>query len=517
MKGIHFMLVVLCLISTQIMGQEIHFQSISDGQIITNYTNYSSTQSTIPVNSTMIADQTDYPLLSIKFAKVLITHEGQYDGRTDDLPEWFNLAPGTYTWTAQLWEVFIGSIAWQKTAERTVTFHVKHTITVKNIFEQGTIILDGAAVNSGTETHKFIGDHLGVGAIDQWVDNYYRKWNTEGSNLSNWQRRAKNQSPELLLNSNTRHYTYYVNTNDNGASIIAELKKVVNLNFQNILPGNSSSGTIKVNGSSYNSPKNVQALEGDHLTFQALTPQIFNYIQYNFQQWNDGHTVISRAIDPTLNRTFTAQFKGKALFPEDIRNLNYDFSRNDRIILHWSEHPNSNVTKYAIWRKVQDNGVMLPPQQVTIVNRGTTTCYDIMFKANMNGVDMIWYDVRPYFAPDGTWGDENWGEGIRATQINFDKENTEDFSEVLNYFTGSYPNPFNPATTITYHLPKEGHVTLKVYNSIGREIVALVDENKGAGKYTVEFNAASLASGIYFYEIRVDEDYSAIRKMLLIK
>jgi hypothetical protein len=61
----------------------------------------------------------------------------------------------------------------------------------------------------------------------------------------------------------------------------------------------------------------------------------------------------------------------------------------------------------------------------------------------------------------------------------------------------NYPNPFNPATTIEYALAKAGHVSLKVYNVIGQEVAALIDEHKGAGVYSISFEAGNFPSGVY--------------------
>ncbi|MFA4924209.1 MAG: T9SS type A sorting domain-containing protein [Ignavibacteriaceae bacterium] len=80
----------------------------------------------------------------------------------------------------------------------------------------------------------------------------------------------------------------------------------------------------------------------------------------------------------------------------------------------------------------------------------------------------------------------------------------------------NYPNPFNPVTTITYQLPKEGLVTLKIYDVLGNEVKTLVNEQKEMGKYTVQFDASSLASGMYVYQLRVN-DYTSTKKMILVK
>ena len=80
----------------------------------------------------------------------------------------------------------------------------------------------------------------------------------------------------------------------------------------------------------------------------------------------------------------------------------------------------------------------------------------------------------------------------------------------------NYPNPFNPGTTISYSLPKAGHVSLKVYNALGQEVVTLVNGIKELGVHKIDFNAAGLNSGIYFYKLEAG-DINQVKKMTLIK
>jgi photosystem II stability/assembly factor-like uncharacterized protein len=80
----------------------------------------------------------------------------------------------------------------------------------------------------------------------------------------------------------------------------------------------------------------------------------------------------------------------------------------------------------------------------------------------------------------------------------------------------NFPNPFNPSTTIQYSIGSLQHVTLKVYDILGREVATLVNEEKPAGEYIVKFDAAGLSSGIYIYRIRTDS-YSETRKMILMR
>ena len=80
----------------------------------------------------------------------------------------------------------------------------------------------------------------------------------------------------------------------------------------------------------------------------------------------------------------------------------------------------------------------------------------------------------------------------------------------------NYPNPFNPVTTINYQIPKSGMVTLKVYDIIGAEVATLVNEEKTVGRYEVNFDASKFASGVYIYQLQVN-DFINMKKMILLK
>ena len=80
----------------------------------------------------------------------------------------------------------------------------------------------------------------------------------------------------------------------------------------------------------------------------------------------------------------------------------------------------------------------------------------------------------------------------------------------------SYPNPFNPTTTIKYSLPNSDIVNLKVFDILGREVAVLVNEYKPAGTYAAEFNASEFASGVYFYQLQ-SGNFVETKKMVLMK
>jgi hypothetical protein len=80
----------------------------------------------------------------------------------------------------------------------------------------------------------------------------------------------------------------------------------------------------------------------------------------------------------------------------------------------------------------------------------------------------------------------------------------------------NYPNPFNPATTIIFSVPKTSFITIKIYDILGREIKTLVNEEKSAGNYSVQFTGSNLSSGIYFYRLQ-SGNYSQTKKLILLK
>jgi hypothetical protein len=131
---------------------------------------------------------------------------------------------------------------------------------------------------------------------------------------------------------------------------------------------------------------------------------------------------------------------------------------------------------------------------------------------NSTQIAFAWDDNRRQAGRSDIYGKlVNWNwDGVTDVEI-IDENIPKEFSLWQNY-----PNPFNPLTKIKYQIPKVGFVFLKVYDVLGIEIATLVNKEKAAGLYEVDFDGAELPSGIYFYKLKAG-DFAVTKKMILLR
>lgn len=115
-----------------------------------------------------------------------------------------------------------------------------------------------------------------------------------------------------------------------------------------------------------------------------------------------------------------------------------------------------------------------------------------------NGDTWIWWERELYF----------W-----STVTSVDPFNTENVPMIL---LTSFPNPFTLNTTISYTLPDEGYVTIKIFNSSGKIIQSLVNENQPPGHYNLMFIPHNMPTGVYFYTLQ-SGNFTVAKKMILVK
>jgi hypothetical protein len=110
---------------------------------------------------------------------------------------------------------------------------------------------------------------------------------------------------------------------------------------------------------------------------------------------------------------------------------------------------------------------------------------------------------------------EVYSTGLKKGLGNEEEESIETAPEVFE-LVQNYPNPFNPSTTISFSLPENSMVTLKIYDITGSEVAVLVNDFRNAGVHQVKFDASALSSGTYLYRITA-KDFTETRKMILAK
>lgn len=131
-----------------------------------------------------------------------------------------------------------------------------------------------------------------------------------------------------------------------------------------------------------------------------------------------------------------------------------------------------------------------------------------------------WYMILPGYAESGTWEFKVLFEGeeyIHNFEVEGPPVSSDDTEKIMRYaLYANYPNPFNPSTKIRYSLASQSKINITIYNCNGEVVSNLVDSQKPAGNYEVEWNASNLASGIYYYKLTAG-DFTDTKKMLLVK
>lgn len=394
-----FMVILLIAINTAYPNDNVTFTRPTDGQTITTTYNGSS-ESTVYVRCDV-----DFST-NAAISKVIVYANGNvYDSYYTGTNSYdFYLAPGTYTFKAELY-VVVELGAWALSATKSITFNVKHTIYAVNNFGNGNIILESTTKASGSSAYKFTGDALSVGAIDQSDGTgYNRVWNTSGTNISNWKRKTLTNSNSYVINgATTRNYSYTVQSNDNGANIIADLKKSYSItrNDQTEFDGTISDGVVS----------NIVDQNTGAISAPAKSLNGKNYI---FYQWTDGDISNPKTITPTDNTILTANYKGSLLTSSSTALDNRGHQQVVRTLdgaIHlvycssgaiWYEKSSDNGTTWLI-RKIADNAIT-PSIDYDYFNN-----VYIVYQQVSNGSSNIFIT---YYAPDGTTCSSQVGDEV---------------------------------------------------------------------------------------------------------
>lgn len=163
--------------------------------------------------------------------------------------------------------------------------------------------------------------------------------------------------------------------------------------------------------------------------------------------------------------------------------------------------------------KTTDGGYSWIPSVMT-VSGDDYDYFSVAFADANNGISIGRNGIEIYT----TDGGDSWTENAPGLSNLFTKSTGKRLLNVkLNQ---NYPNPFNPSTLISYELPADANVNVKVFDMLGREVASLVSSYQKAGIYTVNFNAAGLSSGVYFYKLSAangNQNYNSVMRMILTK
>jgi len=204
------------------------------------------------------------------------------------------------------------------------------------------------------------------------------------------------------------------------------------------------------------------------------------------------------------NVTFNIYSWQKGLF------LSYD---SDHPRLVWGMHPTLGTgANYRVYRKFGVNG-----SWVLIATTSAKEYKDLQMQFSVIGdeADNLFYKVIAFSELPGTYESNIVAcTGNKAPKKIIANQNLN--SPVEYSLEQNYPNPFNPTTQINYSIRETGLVQLKIYDILGKEVATLVNENKEAGNYSIDFNASELPSGVYIYQLTTP-GFTQARKMILAK
>ncbi len=172
---------------------------------------------------------------------------------------------------------------------------------------------------------------------------------------------------------------------------------------------------------------------------------------------------------------------------------------NNKVELRWNTETENNNSGFEIQRS-KDNSSFA--KIGFIPGHGTTTSTHEYSFIDANAIGHVYYRIKQLDL-NGTFKYSKVVEAAVSKPVSFS----------LNQ---NYPNPFNPTTTISYSIPENSFVTIKLYDVLGNEVASLVKSQMEAGEHSINFNASNLSSGIYYYQLTAGKNIST-KKLILMK
>jgi predicted lipoprotein with Yx(FWY)xxD motif len=182
---------------------------------------------------------------------------------------------------------------------------------------------------------------------------------------------------------------------------------------------------------------------------------------------------------------------------------------NNGAYIVWEDHRNAGNSDIYAQRIASNAALNWAATGFEICAVGNDQLNPKLVSNGNQGAIVVWQDFR-----SGTNFDV-YNTGFNTQGIvgihNGGITNPVDFTLEQNY-----PNPFNPSTKINYTLPQSSNVKLTIYDALGHAVSTLVNESQNAGSYSIEWNAASFATGLYFYKLEAGS-FTYTKQMILVK
>jgi hypothetical protein len=240
-----------------------------------------------------------------------------------------------------------------------------------------------------------------------------------------------------------------------------------------------------------------------------------SFIDYDVQ--NDGGVyahykvvaINSNFSAETEDITFTIVYPQPPTAPQNLQVR--AFRDHPRLI--WTANPEPDIDEYIIY--IRENG---GNWWVRGSASSTSTSYTDLLTSPSTPYDFLEYHIKAKNTYNLYSDMSNIVSvmGLTEKRVADDNYKASTITEISEYSISNFPNPFNPSTQIRYQLPENSFVNLIVYNSLGQEVAELVNQRQLSGKYSVQFKANGLPSGVYIYKLQAGEFFS-VKKMILTK
>lgn len=239
------------------------------------------------------------------------------------------------------------------------------------------------------------------------------------------------------------------------------------------------------------------------------TPNSLISIDFTTKDYNTSTRVLNATINATALLNLTGQYKINYVITEDnivyaqTGYTQYGCLGGPNYIHYW-------VTRNMINSATGENLNSGSWNQNQTITKTVTTTLDAGWVAsNCNLIIFVYKDTPPLI--QSTVEQSTLQSVTNPLGVTGTREIPKEYKLEQNY-----PNPFNPVTNIKYSVPKDGNVSLKVYDVLGNEVLTIIDGFMKAGVYNAEFNGANFSSGVYFYTLKTNE-FTSTKKMAMVK